>query len=134
MRILLDTHVALWAIADSAKIPEQLRPLLESRENIVYYSVVSVWEVALKHAIHPQNLPIPEERFVELCDRVGFARLGVEPEHIYAVKSLARRDGAPEHRDPFDRLLIAQAKSEGLAFATHDRLLQGYDESCMAFF
>lgn len=134
MRVLLDTHVALWAIADSEKLPAELRAVLASRANAVYYSLASVWEVAIKHAVHPANMPIPEERFVELCDRTGFVQLPITARQIYLVKSLARPEGAPRHNDPFDRLLIAQAKEQGLALVTHDALLAGYQEPCVRVF
>lgn len=134
MRILLDTHIAIWAIADSAKLSEGLRQLLTSRENVVYYSIVSVWEVAIKHALHPTNMPIPEERFVELCEKTGFVQLPLTAQQIYLVKGLVRPQDAPKHNDPFDRILIAQAKEEGLVFVTHDALLPYYHESCVRYF
>lgn len=134
MKILLDTHIALWAIADSSKIPSKLEPLIASRDNVVYYSLASVWEVAIKHAIHPENMPIEEERFVELCDKTGFVQLPITAEQLYAIKKLSRPQDAPRHNDPFDRLLIAQAKVEGLVFVTHDALLPYYGEPCVRFF
>lgn len=134
MRVLLDTHIALWALAESSKLPEELVPLLESRDNLVCYSIVSVWEVAIKHAIHPESMPMPEEDFVKLCEQTGFVRLPLEPSHVYAVKTLSRERNAARHNDPFDRLLIAQAKVEGLTFATHDQLLPAYRERCITLF
>lgn len=134
MRILLDTHIALWAIAESSRITGDLRTLLTKRENVVYYSLVSVWEVAIKHALHPENMPVPEERFVELCDRTGFVQLPLTAPQIYRIKELSRPAEAPRHNDPFDRLLIAQAKEEGLTLVTHDSLLPYYGEPCVKFF
>lgn len=134
MRILLDTHIALWAIADSSKLSPELRELVASRENVVYYSLASVWEVAIKHAIRPENMPIPEERFVELCERTGFVQLPITAPQLCRIKDLSRPDGAPRHNDPFDRLLIAQAKEEGLVLVTHDALLPWYGESCVRWF
>lgn len=133
MRILVDTHIALWALADSAKLPGRARDLLETRENVVYYSLASVWEIAIKHAINPANMPMPEERFVELCDEIGFVRLPIEARHLFGIKALRRTEGAPRHNDPFDRLLIAQAVDEGLVFLTHDALLPAYGEACIAY-
>lgn len=60
MRILLDTHVALWAIADTAKLPDDVIKLLESKDNDVFYSMASVWEVAIKHRLKPEHMPISE--------------------------------------------------------------------------
>lgn len=134
MRLLLDTHIALWAIADSAKLPSGLRPMIASRENVVYYSLASVWEVAVKHAIHPDHMPVPEEEFVDLCQRTGFVQLPITARHIYTIKTLVRPSDAPRHNDPFDRLLIAQAKEEDLWLVTHDALLPYYGEPCIHFF
>ena len=64
MRILLDTHVALWACFESSKLPKDARDLLSQRSNAVYFSIASVWEVAIKHALNRGNMPVPEERFV----------------------------------------------------------------------
>lgn len=70
MRILLDTHIALWAIADTAKLSVEAIKLLELENNEIFYSVASVWEVAIKHKIKPENMPISEEEFVELCENL----------------------------------------------------------------
>lgn len=134
MRVLLDTHIALWSVAASSKLSPELRPLLASRQNVVYYSLASVWEVAIKHAIRPDNMPISEERFVDLCERTGFVQLPITAKQIYGIKSLSRPDGSPKHNDPFDRLLIAQAKEEGLTFVTHDALLPYYGEPCIHYY
>ncbi|MBQ9058114.1 MAG: type II toxin-antitoxin system VapC family toxin [Atopobiaceae bacterium] len=131
MRILLDTHIALWANFESSKLPESAKELLIQRANIVYYSMASIWEVAIKHAVNRDNMPVPEERFVEVCNQTGFLELPIVDEHIFALKSLSRQDNAPHHNDPFDRLLIAQAKVEGMHLLTHDKLLEGYGEPCV---
>ena len=128
MRILLDTHIALWACFESSKLPKDARDLLSQRSNAVYFSIASVWEVAIKHALNRGNMPVPEERFVEVCGLTGFLELPIVDEHIFAVKTLSRPQDAPRHNDPFDRLLIAQAKVEGFQLLTHDALLVDYGE------
>ena len=134
MKLLLDTHVALWSLFDSGKLPTELRPLVASRDNLVYVSLVSVWEVAIKHALKPENMPVPEELFAQRCAQAGFAQLPLTANQIFRVKELRRPPDAPKHNDPFDRLLIAQAKEEGLTFVTHDSLLPYYDEPCIALY
>jgi len=131
MRILLDTHIALWACFESSKLPEPARELLSQRANTVYYSAASVWEVAIKHALNRGNMPVPEERFVEVCNQTGFLELPIRDEHIFAIKSLCRTEDAPSHNDPFDRLLVSQAKVEGMKLLTCDGLLEGYGEPCV---
>lgn len=127
----MDTHVALWAISDSKRLSEDIQILLENKENSVYFSMASVWEVAIKRKLHPDQMPMDEELFVSLCEETGFERLDIRLPHIFALKELSRQETEPRHNDPFDRLLLAQAKSEGFRFVTHDSLLAGYNEPCL---
>lgn len=127
----MDPHIALWAIADSAKLSREVTALLESEYNEVFYSVASVWEVAIKHKIKPEQMPISEEAFVELCENTGFIRLPIEATHIFLLKMLVRPEDAPKHSDPFDRLLLARAKYENLKLITHDSLIPYYGETCV---
>ena len=131
MKLLLDTHIALWAISDSKRFSEDVRALLEDENNAVYYSMSSVWEIAIKRKIHPDQMPMDEEVFVSLCEETGFDRLDIRLPHIFELKNLARRETAPRHNDPFDRILIAQAKTEDMTLITHDRLFAGYGEKCV---
>ncbi len=133
MNILLDTHIALWAIADPGKLSEEVIELLESEENKVFYSTVSVWEVAIKHKIRPEQMPVPEEEFAGLCQKTGFAQLPIKNGHIFLLKTLERPITAPKHNDPFDRLLLVQAKYERLKLVTHDSLLPYYSEDCIMY-
>ena len=131
MKLLLDTHVALWGISDTQQLSKEIRNILENEDNSVYYSMVSVWEVAIKRKIHPDQMPMDEEVFVSLCEESGFERLEIRLPHIFVLKELTRQETAPRHNDPFDRLLLAQAKSEGFRFVTHDHLIVGYNEPCL---
>ena len=74
MRILLDTHIALWAIADTSKLSDEVTELLEKESNEVFYSMASVWEVAIKHIIKPENMPVSDEEFVRLCEAANRGR------------------------------------------------------------
>lgn len=131
MKILLDTHIALWAVADTSKLTREVVALLESADNEVFYSVASVWEIAIKHRIKPEQMPLSENEFVFLCEHTGFVRLPIENEHIYLIKTLTRPENAPKHQDPFDRMLVAQAKQEGFMLLTHDSLIPYYEENCI---
>lgn len=133
MDVLLDTHIVLWAVADTFKLPREVMELLESDANEVFYSVASVWEVAIKHKIHPEQMPVSEEAFVELCQKTGFVQLPIKNEHIFLLKTLERPATAPKHNDPFDRILLAQAKYEKLKLLTHDLLLPYYGEDCIIY-
>ena len=128
MNLLLDTHIAIWALNDDPALSEKARSLILDPDNAIFYSTVSVWEVLLKHARRPQDIPFDEKDFSEACREAGFLPLNLSDKHILAVSTLVRTN---DHNDPFDRLLIAQAKVENLSFLTHDALIPGYNEKCV---
>ena len=131
MNLLLDTHIAIWALNDDASLSEKARNLILDPDNTIYYSIVSVWEVLLKHSRRPEHIPFDEKAFAEGCREAGFVPLSLVEKHILAVHTLSRPDSFKEHNDPFDRLLLAQAKVENLSFLTHDQLIPGYEEACI---
>ena len=131
MRLLLDTHIVIWALADDPKLPQQARELLLDAGNEFYVSAVSLWEIVIKRALHPRELPFSGKDFCNACRRAGFGLLAADAEHVLAVEGLRRGADAPPHKDPFDRLLIAQAKTEEMRLVTHDALLSGYGEPCV---
>ena len=131
MKFLLDTHIVLWYITDAGKLSDRIEKTIDSLANAIYYSIVSVWEVAIKHQISTLRMPISDEDFSRYANASGMTCLPLEKEHIAALKTLRRAAGAEEHHDPFDRMLIAQAKTENMTLISHDRLLRGYGESCV---
>ena len=131
MNILLDTHLILWALNDDPKLPKRARSLILNPENTIYYSVVSVWEVSLKHAVRPDNVELDAREFTAYCQRAGFVPLDLTDKHVHASETLTRPEDAPRHSDPFDRLLLAQAKAERFFFLTHDSKFPGYQERCI---
>ena len=131
MKILADTHIVLWALLDNEKLPKKARSIMSDAENEVYFSAVSVWEIAMKHAAHPNELPFSGGTYYDLCLQSGFRLSEPRVSHVLAFESLRRAEGAPAHKDPFDRLLIAQAKTENMLFLTHDSLLSDYQEPCV---
>ena len=131
MNLLLDTHIAIWALNDDPALSEKARELILDPYNVPYYSAISVWEVLLKHARRPDSIPFDEKDFSCGCKEAGFVPLALADKHILAVHTLSRPSGAKEHNDPFDRLLLAQAKVENLSFLTHDELICDYGEGCI---
>ena len=132
MNILLDTHILLWTITGDSKLPEKAVSLIEDIENnIVFYSIASVWETEIKNSLG--KLPISGQQLSEYCRETGFKLLSVEEKHIFALNSLERDLSLPKHNDPFDRIMLAQAKVEGYNFITHDSLVAGYNEKCIVF-
>ena len=121
MNILLDTHVALWAIADSPRLPAKARELILDSRNTLWVSAATVWEIAIKHAKRPQDMPISGEESLSFFRLAGYRLLPIAPEHAAAL------DGLPNHHaDPFDRMLVAQAQVEPAHLLTHDAALTVY--------
>lgn len=133
MRFLLDTHIILWALKESKRLPGEAKTYIKNPQNHVLYSSVSVWETAIKHMAHPEQMITSGRRLSELCQEAGYQMLPVTDRHVYMLETLKRAAGAPAHNDPFDRILIAQAKAEGLFLITHDRLLKDYAEDCVIY-
>lgn len=131
MNLLLDTHIALWYLNGDARLSEQAKAYIDNEENSVYFSVASLWEIEIKHTLHPDRMASSCGDVLERCERAGFALLPLHPEHIGQLYTLRRGAGAPLHKDPFDRILICQAKAESMLLLTHDSLLADYNEPCV---
>ena len=131
MNVLLDTHLVLWFAKGDERLPHDARPLLESTEHAFFVSEISVLEIAIKHAKNPAAMPYSAREFVRLCEDGGFTLRPLGLEAIFAYEDLHFDRVGDLHKDPFDRLLISQAKSEGMILATHDRLLALYGEPCV---
>ena len=131
MNLLLDTHIAIWALDDAPMLSQKARELILDPDNTIYFSTVSVWEVMLKHNRRPEAIPFHEKDFCDGCTEAGYYPLNLTNKHVLAVHTLIRPDDTKEHNDPFDRLLLAQAKVENLSFLTHDELIPGYQEKCV---
>ena len=131
MKVLLDTHIILWALTDSEKLPPKAREIIVDSNNEIYYSLVSVWEVAIKYLTHPDRIPISETKLLDYCKQADYSQIAITENHILKLKTLQRPENAPKHNDPFDRILIAQAKSENMFFLTHDSLIPYYNEPCV---
>ena len=128
MNILVDTHIAVWAITDDPRLSKKARDLILDPGNNIYYSTVSTLEINLKCKSKSNNLEFSTEEFVEDCENAGFISLPLLSKHILAEETLVWNRDSEEHRDPFDRLLLAQAKIEKYSFMTHDRMIPLFDE------
>ncbi|OUP83148.1 PIN domain nuclease [Lachnoclostridium sp. An169] len=131
MKILLDTHIMLWALSGDSKLPEKAREMILDSRNDIYYSLASLWEIEIKHLSHPEALPITAKEVSGYCFQAGYQSLPVRETHIFALGSLSRAEGAPPHKDPFDRILICQALVDDMLFLTHDSLIPAYNEACI---
>lgn len=124
MNLLLDTHVALWAITDDRRLPPHARDLIESPRTSVWVSAVSVWEIAIKHSLGRGDMPISARDATRYFEASGYRFLAIDPEHASAVEELPRH-----HQDPFDRLLVAQALTEPMRLMTHDPVVSDYSDT-----
>ena len=131
MNLLLDTHILIWALNDDPQLPEKAREMILDPNNAIYYSVVSIWEISIKHALHPRDLPFSGKELAEYCQDAGFLPLEMRDKHVFALETIERPENAPRHNDPFDRMLVAQAKAENMSFVTHDAMIQYYEEKCI---
>lgn len=121
MRLLLDTHLLLWAAARSKRLPREARELLENDDNDVYYSAASIWEIAIKSSLRRRDFRIDLAQLLDTLPEMGLIELPITAVHAAGVARLP-----PIHRDPFDRLLIAQSLVEPLTLLTNDGLLDRY--------
>jgi len=131
MNLLLDTHILIWALNDDPQLSEKAKEMILEPGNAVYYSVVSIWEISIKHSTHPEDLEFSGKELSEFCQDAGFLPLELRDKHVFALETINRPENAPRHNDPFDRMLVAQAKAENMSFLTHDSLIPYYEEKCI---
>jgi PIN domain nuclease of toxin-antitoxin system len=121
VRLLLDTHLLLWAAASSARLPREAREILQDDSNDVYYSAASIWEIAIKSSLRRKDFRVDLTQLLGVLPEMGLVELPVTAVHAAGVTELPLIQ-----RDPFDRLLIAQSIAEPLTLLTNDALLDRY--------
>ena len=119
MRLLLDTHILLWWLADDPLLPEKARHAIRDGRNEGFISSISLAEISIKASLGKLDAP---GDLAAIVDRSGFDSLAFDEHHADELRGLPWH-----HRDPFDRMLIAQARVEGLTIVTVDRQFPGYD-------
>jgi PIN domain nuclease of toxin-antitoxin system len=130
VRLLLDTHVALWAVTDDARLSDTARALILDPGNTVFVSAASVWEISIKHGLargRPGDMPLSGADALRHFTAAGYGWLAISPAHAAAVESLPRL-----HEDPFDRMLLAQAVTEPLRLLTRDPKILAYGSAAIA--
>ena len=126
MKLLLDTHILLWAANDPQRLSETTRTLLLEPANTLYFSAVSLWEIVIKRGLGRSDFIVDPHRLRRLLLANGYTELAVTSEHVLQVDRLP-----PLHKDPFDRLLIAQAQTEALLLVTVDDMVLQYKDAVM---
>ena len=121
MKLLLDTHLLLWAASEPKRIPKSARTLIEDPANEVIFSAASLWEITIKRGLAREDFRV-EPRVLRraLLDN-GYGELPITSEHVIQIEQLP-----PKHKDPFDRVLIAQAIVEGIILLTNDQKVVAY--------
>jgi PIN domain nuclease of toxin-antitoxin system len=122
LKLLLDTHLLLWAAGNPERLSAKARTLIEAPENELLFSAASIWEIAIKRGLGREDFQV-EPRLLRrgLLDN-GYGELAISSDHAVMVDSLP-----PIHRDPFDRLLVAQAMAEGFNLVTSDDRVAEYE-------
>lgn len=121
MNCLLDTHILIWALVDPEKVPRAMRELIQDAGNRVWFSAASIWEIAIKHSLAKSDFPIEPATIWKAARETGLEELSVTSEHAVRVDALPWL-----HRDPFDRLLIAQAEVAGMKLLSSDPKVNAY--------
>jgi PIN domain nuclease of toxin-antitoxin system len=121
MKLLLDTHLLLWAAGEPRRLPKQARILIDNPDNELLFSAASLWEVVIKRGLGREDFAV-DARLLRrgLLDN-GYSELPIVSDHVVAIDSLP-----PIHKDPFDRILVAQATVEGVTLLTNDSLVSQY--------
>jgi PIN domain nuclease of toxin-antitoxin system len=128
MKLLLDTHIFLWWVSDAPGLSDTARAAISDPNNTCYLSMASCWEMAIKSSLGKLKLKKPVESFIlEQMQQNGFLMLNIELRHIAKIETLAF-----QHRDPFDRLLLMQAKTERMTLVTADAALLAYGTRCIS--
>ena len=119
MKLLIDTHLLLWAAAD--ELPEKAVPYFINNENELYFSSANIWEIIIKNSLNRQDFNVDTVALYTGLLENGYIELSVTCIHTFQVANLP-----PIHKDPFDRILIAQAKAEGMTLLTSDKAVSFY--------
>jgi PIN domain nuclease of toxin-antitoxin system len=126
VRLLLDTHIALWAIVADARLPRLAADLIADPNHAIVVSAASVWEIAIKHELArglASDMPVSGPDALGYFRAAGYELLPVTADHAAAVAALPAL-----HRDPFDRIIVAQALHEPLRLITHDPIVKSYSD------
>ncbi len=126
MKLLLDTHILLWVSQDHPKLTKQAKEFIIDGNNDVYFSTASIWEIMIKKSTNKFDINI--KSFVADLYKMNIFELPIEIDHILKLEELPNH-----HKDPFDRILVAQALSEPIKLITHDKALLAYSPDLVIY-
>ncbi len=121
MKLLFDTHVLLWAAGEPKRLSKAARSLINATENELFFSAANIWEVVIKRGLGREDFKVDPRLLRRALLDNGYSELPIASDHTVAVESLP-----PLHKDPFDRILVAQAHVEGITLLTADPLVAQY--------
>jgi PIN domain nuclease of toxin-antitoxin system len=125
--LLFDTHLLLWIVTNAPQLPQEVRDILEDGEDVVFFSAASIQEVAIKYGLGKADFTVHPRLLRDTLLRDGYNELPVRSRHAVEVMQLPPTSAAPMgHKDPFDRLLIAQAQAETMVLVTSDAAVAAY--------
>lgn len=127
MKLLLDTHILLWSAGQPDKLSDEARTLLLDTSNVLYFSAASIWEIVIKRGLGRDDFKVDPLRLLKQLVINGYEEVAVSSDHALAVEVLP-----PLHKDPFDRILIAQARAEGMLLLTADSQVSHYGDGIVA--
>lgn len=127
MKLLLDTHIVLWAAGQPEKLSEPARKLLTAPDNTLFFSSASIWEIVIKRGLGRDDFKVDPVRLRKMLITHGYTELPITAEHALKVETLPLL-----HKDPFDRMLLAQARTEGMLLLTADASVLQYQESTLS--
>lgn len=130
MKLLLDTHVILWALEDSYRLPDYIKEMICDENNEIYVSVASLWEISLKHKKSPDKMIYSAINIRDYCQRAGYYFLSLSVDNISTFDSL----NLSSHKDPFDQILVSQSISNNMKLITHDELIKQYNVGFIELF
>jgi PIN domain nuclease of toxin-antitoxin system len=128
MQALFDTHALLWFLTGDSRLPKRIRSRLIEPGTRLYFSPVSILEIAIKHSLKPDAMPCDPDEVRAAAEASGLSELPFASKHARAVGELPWL-----HRDPFDRMLLAQARTEQIILLTHDDAIAGYGDGVVSF-
>jgi PIN domain nuclease of toxin-antitoxin system len=121
MKILLDTHAFIWFVEDDPQLTDITKRIIEKQTNEIYLSIASIWEIAIKMQLKKLDINRTIEEIIDLATLNGFELLPILPEHIIRLTTLDFH-----HRDPFDRIIIAQGLTENQEIVSRDKIFDDY--------
>ncbi|MBY0572772.1 MAG: type II toxin-antitoxin system VapC family toxin [Undibacterium sp.] len=121
MKLLVDTHLLIWAADSIERVPLGARELMADVKNELFFSVASLWEIAIKRGLNRSDFQVDARMLRRGLIDNGYTELPILSEHVVAIDTLP-----PIHKDPFDRLLIAQSRIEGISLLTNDATVAQY--------